>query len=155
MSRFCFKIFMENLKIVFSTTNAILFTGIAAFHYYWSFGGKYGYKAVLPEIETSGKKVFAPGKLATCLVATLFLCVALGFFLISIKSTFVSASSTSYFLYTIAAATFIRAIGDFKYVGFLKKKSQSLFAINDTKYYSPLCLFMAVSSVFIETQLLA
>jgi hypothetical protein len=145
---------MENLKIVFAVTNSILFTGIAAFHYYWSFGGKYGYKAVLPEIETTEKKAFSPGKFATFLVATLFLCVAIGFFSISIKSTFVSASSTSYFLYTIGVVTLIRAIGDFKYVGFFKRRSQTLFAINDSKYYSPLCLFMAVSSIFIETQLL-
>lgn len=139
---------MEILKTVFSYINAGAFFGVACFHYYWAFGGKYGYKAVLPEFPNN-KKVFAPSHSITFIVATLFLIIAIGFFLIGRYPIVITTSAPSYFLYGLTGLTFIRAIGDFKYVGFFKKKSKSLFAINDTKYYSPLCLYIALSTAYI------
>ena len=43
----------------------------------------------------------------------------------------------------------IRAIGDFKYVGFSKKVKGSLFAENDGRYYSPLCLVVSGIAFFV------
>jgi hypothetical protein len=140
---------MEILKTVFSYVNAFIFISISCFHYYWAFGGKYGYKAVLPESESTNKKVFIPGKFATFIVATLFLLIATGFFLIGQHPIVISTAIPSYFLYTMVGFTFMRAVGDFKYVGFFKKKSSTLFAINDAKYYSPLCLYIALTTAYI------
>ena len=139
---------MEILKTVFSYINASTFFVVACFHYYWAFGGKYGYKAVLPEFPNN-KKVFTPSHSITFIVATLFLIIAIGFFLIGRYPIFIITSIPPYFLYGLAGITFIRAIGDFKYIGFFKKKSNTLFAINDTKYYSPLCLYIALSCIYI------
>ena len=38
----------------------------------------------------------------------------------------------------------IRAIGDFNFLGFFKKRKNTPFAIYDTIYFSPLCLVFGV-----------
>jgi hypothetical protein len=50
----------------------------------------------------------------------------------------------------IPAIFLIRAIGDFKYVGFTKKVKSSTFAELDTKFFSPLCLVIAALGFAIE-----
>jgi hypothetical protein len=44
----------------------------------------------------------------------------------------------------------IRAIGEFKYIGFFKTIKNSKFAELDTKFYSPLCLYLGISSLIIS-----
>ena len=43
----------------------------------------------------------------------------------------------------------LRAIGDFKYVGIFKTIKHSTFAQNDSKWYSPLCLFLSFVYVLV------
>ena len=50
----------------------------------------------------------------------------------------------------IAIIFFIRAIGDFKYIGFFKRIKHSKFAKLDTQYFSPLCLLIALLAIIIE-----
>lgn len=135
-----------NSRLLLSFLNAIIFFIIAGFHYYWTFGGRYGLLAAVPEIESTGRQVFMPGRLITFVVANLFLIVAVYFFCIGLQSDLISARHAFYFLTGISFITFLRAIGDFKYVGFFKKKSNTLFSRNDTSFYSPLCLFLALTS---------
>ncbi|WP_422091165.1 DUF3995 domain-containing protein [Tenacibaculum ovolyticum] len=52
-------------------------------------------------------------------------------------------------LYVVLAVFFIRSIGDFNYVGFFKKTKNTMFAKNDTNYFSPLCLFLSIIGVII------
>lgn len=125
-----------------SLLNALIFLGIAGFHYYWALGGRYGFSAALPEIEHSGRKAFIPGKLATAVVATLFLGVA--FLFAGLLP--VSAVAYHYCFWAIAGITLLRACGDFRYVGFFKKKSHTVFARYDSRYFSPLCLYLAIST---------
>ena len=56
----------------------------------------------------------------------------------------------NYGLYALAIVLIIRAIGDFKYVGFFKTVKDTPFADYDTKYYSPLCLFLGLSTLGIQ-----
>ena len=42
---------------------------------------------------------------------------------------------------------FLRAIGEFRYVGFFKRVRDTAFAKADTRFYSPLCVFIAVLSL--------
>ena len=51
----------------------------------------------------------------------------------------------------ISILFFIRAIGDFKYVGFFKKVKQTTFGEMDTTYFSPLCLVISMVGILIET----
>lgn len=50
----------------------------------------------------------------------------------------------------IAIIFLLRAMGDFNYVGFFKKVRETDFAINDSKYYSPLCLGLGLLGIAIE-----
>ena len=130
---------------ILSLLNAVIFLIIAAFYYYWASGGRYGFSAALPETDHSGRKAFIPGKPATAVVATLFLGVALLF------SGFLPLPAVvyRYGLWAVAGITALRAFGDLNYVGFFRKKRHTAFARYDRLYYSPLCLYLAISSAAI------
>lgn len=55
----------------------------------------------------------------------------------------------SYGLWIMAGIFIVRAIGDFKYVGFFKKIKHTAFGQNDTKYYSPVCLIIGVLTILL------
>jgi hypothetical protein len=135
---------MDNLFSIAQLLNTFIFTMLSGIHFYWAFGGKFGSKAVVPEM--SGEVVFKPSFLATILVAFALL---LGAWL-SWKPHLNSCNSTLiYGNLAIAIVMFIRAIGDFKYVGFFKKIKGTIFAKNDTYYYSPLCLLIWLNALYI------
>lgn len=121
----------------------ILFSFLSGLHFYWAAGGKRWLKAAIPEIK--GKPTIHPGPLATIAVAI----GLLGFGALAFFLGFAPADSIlPGFIYAgwIATAIFlIRAIGDFRYVGLFKTYRESGFARQDTRIYSPLCLFIATS----------
>ena len=51
-----------------------------------------------------------------------------------------------YGLKIIAGIFLLRAIGEFRFVGFFKKVKGTKFATLDTKYYSPLCLILSINA---------
>lgn len=131
-------------QVIFTIHFIILFF-VASLHIYWVLGGKMGSFAVLP--QTSSKEpIFMPSKLITFLVAIAFYIAAFvfghsaGFFHFSILSNYQTA-----LLIFIAIVFLIRAVGDFKYVGFAKKMKGTPFATNDSKYYSPLCFMISIT----------
>ena len=117
--------------------NAIAFTIISVFHFYWAFGGKRGINAALPQFE-GDKKVFLPSTLMTAGVAMIFLGIAV-FTLYSIKflDFHVPDFLKNYGLYCLTAGMIIRALGDFRYVGFLKTVKNTEITI--FCYYHELC----------------
>jgi glucan phosphoethanolaminetransferase (alkaline phosphatase superfamily) len=138
------------MKIIISLLLSLVFFCIAAIHFYWAFGGKLFLNAAIPTNEKSEAKVFSPSPLATLFVALIF--CALGIFVL-LKAGLVLFPlllwMSNYGLGFIAFVFFVRAIGDFKYAGFFKKTTNTLFAKMDTKYYSPLCLAVAVLTVLL------
>ncbi len=44
----------------------------------------------------------------------------------------------------------LRAMGEFKYVGFFKKVKNTEFGKLDTKYFSPLCLVIGILGIIIQ-----
>jgi magnesium-transporting ATPase (P-type) len=135
------------------TINAIIFLVIALFHIYWAFGGKFGSKSVIPEIE--GKATFNPPFLATIFVAlAMLVCSFLSIIALKpiYKGTspiFMSSKIEIYAQLALGIIFMLRAIGDFKYAGFSKKVKGTNFAKNDTKYYSPLCVLISVIAFYI------
>jgi hypothetical protein len=135
---------MNNIFSIAQFLNTLIFLIISGFHFYWVFGGKFGSKAVVP--ETSGKAAFKPSVLATIMVALAMLVGAWLSWKPNLNNHNIS------FIYgnlAIAIVMLIRAIGDFKYVGFFKKIKGTLFAQNDTRYYSPLCLLISLNAFYI------
>ena len=123
---------------------------ISIIHVYWAFGGRWGVEVALPIKKGSQEPVFVPRKIGTLLVAFLLVVAA---FLLFIKGVYLrNVQEFNFFSLgcTVCATIFlIRAIGDFKYVGFFKKIKHSQFARNDTRFYSPLCLLIAVVYLFV------
>ncbi len=118
---------------------------LAFLHLYWAFGGRWGSSAVIPTIPSaSSKPLFQPGMSATLVVA-----VALLFAATLVVGRvgwvgFLPMWMTAWGVWGIAAVFLLRAIGEFRYVGFFKRVNGTAFARLDTLIYSPLCLLMAV-----------
>jgi len=92
-----------------------------------------------------------PGLFATIMVALVLLTFAL-FILIKagLLQTTLPTWLQQYGLYILAGLFIIRAIGDFKYVGFTKKLKGTKFALMDTKWYSPLCLGIGILLILLQ-----
>ncbi len=111
---------------------------LAAIHVYWACGGKWGSDAAIPRGE-SGARTINPGTGATLAVAALlsiaaWIAIGLG----------IPHDTRIWLLRAMAAVFALRAIGDFRYVGFFKRQKGTVFAWWDTRLYSPLCAAMAV-----------
>lgn len=121
-----------------------ILTLISGLHIYWAFGGRWGGSAVLPS-KPGGGNLFTPGMKETLVVAVMVMAAAL---LLLAQSDLLTAyppdNYTKWGCLICAFVFLIRTVGDFKYIGFTKSIKGTAFAINDTRYYSPLCLFLAV-----------
>jgi Protein of unknown function (DUF3995) len=135
---------MNNIFSILQLINTIIFLIISGFHFYWAFGGKFGSQAVIPQME--GKMAFQPPVLATIFVA---LAMLIGAYLSWIPYGKTDNKILIYGNLAIGIVFLIRAIGDFKYVGFFKKVKGSLFTENDSRYYSPLCLVVSGIAFFV------
>lgn len=115
---------------------------IALLHYYWAFGGTYGIHAAIPVKD--GAPAFTPGKVLTFMVA----CLVAGLAVLAIQLVHpwpFAEAYAPYIGYFVSIVFIVRAIGDFKHVGLFKKVYNSPFSTLDTRYFSPLCLFLGVA----------
>jgi len=118
--------------IVLASIIATVFGFLGLLHFYWTVRGVSGSGAAIPEID--GTPAFKPTKAATATVGLVLLGTA-AIVLLQVK-----------LLLTFAAAVLLlRAIGDFRLVGFFKRVRESRFARLDTLLYSPLCLALSAA----------
>ncbi|MGJ8682448.1 DUF3995 domain-containing protein [Paraglaciecola sp.] len=115
---------------------------VAFSHFYWAFGGKHGLMSAGPRLE--GDKDFIPSSTLIFVVAVMLL--GLSVLAIQLVSPLELLKNYIHYIgYLVSAIFIIRAIGDFKYIGFFKKVYNSNFAKLDTKYFSPLALLLGIS----------
>jgi len=138
------------LKILIGLFLSSIFVVLAAIHVYWAFGGKGGSAAAIPT-RLNNKPVINPG-VVDCLVVAFGLFCFGAFVLMRSGIIFFSLPQWlfNYGLWAISAIFLLRAIGEFRYVGCFKKIKNTQFGRMDTKYYSPLCLLIAVLTVVLE-----
>jgi glucan phosphoethanolaminetransferase (alkaline phosphatase superfamily) len=127
----------------------IVYAVIALIHFYWLFGEKWLDKA-LPTDE-NGKRVLNPRKFETIIV-TLGLLLFAFYYLLKIELFEVEVPKliTKYSGWIISTIFIIRAIGDFKYVGFFKKIKNTKFAEFDTKYFTFISLIIGLIGIIID-----
>lgn len=138
------------MKNLLGSIVCLLLIAISLLHFYWALGGRKWADVVLPKIAGSNQVAFKAGYWATVVAALVF-----GMFAIAIAAkTFfpisrIPDSWTNVTVWVIAGAFLLRAVGDFKYVGFGKKIHSTDFAAYDTKIYTPLSLFIGLMTVTI------
>ena len=138
------------MKLLVAAILSLIFLLLAGLHIYWGFGGKSGTAATIPTKENN-KPVITPGPIACFVVGISLLSFGI---LVLIKADIILFALAgwllNYGLWVIAAIFLLRAIGDFKYVGFFKKVKATRFGEMDSKYYSPLCLVVGGLCVILE-----
>lgn len=118
----------------------ILLNIISFFHIYWAFGGKVGLDKVLPTKD--GVRLLNPTRALTFFVGIVLFGFSGAAYLLYFDTA--SLGIVVYIGWMLSAIFFIRAIGEFNAIGFFKKIKNTEFAEYDTKYFSPLCLFLGV-----------
>lgn len=131
-------------------TSGFIFLVLSLLHVYWAFGGVYDLGGVIPT-KSNESKVFKAPPFLTFLVAVFLFLVALVYADSAevYKVSFLPEFLKEFGLIIFASIFIIRAIGDFKYVGFFKKIKGTQFAKNDSKYFSPLCVFLGIAGILI------
>jgi len=119
---------------------------LAGVHLYWAAGGKAGKSAAVP--AANGRPVIKPSAFGTAMVAV-GLCamaalLALRIGWLNLPALANDSGLVKIGVWLIAAVFALRAIGDFRYVGFFKRIRGSRFARLDTLAYSPLCVCLAL-----------
>ena len=128
----------------------VIFTSLGFIHFYWLLGGKWGLEKVIPTKDNQLNTLSIP-KFATLLVGLVLVLFGL---LYLVKTGLVNLEIpnwiTNYGYGIIPAIFILRAVGDFKYVGFFKKIRNTKFAKADSKLFSPLCLTVGIIGILIQ-----
>ncbi len=132
------------MTLVIGVITAIIFFLLSALHVLLAVITLPGtLRALIPEIN--GRPAFVPSKAGTLLVALgLGICSALVLGQVGLLDSILPGKIYQAGTVCLAIVLALRAIGDFRLVGFFKKVRNSTFAKLDTWLYSPLCALLAV-----------
>lgn len=128
---------------------AIIFTILAIIHFNWTIGGTWGYEQALPTNE-QGERILNPRKIDCFIVGVALLILAILYLshldIISIELPhWINITQ----LWAVPIIFILRAMGEFKYVGFFKKVKHTTFGRMDTLLFSPLCLVIALLGAWV------
>lgn len=130
-----------------------IFIGIAAIHFYWAFGGRKWSELALPTRSDSPEiPLFKPRIIETLIVTIGFLVFAwiIGMKVQLVPPVWLTQTYVTYAVFGITLIFLVRAVGEFRYVGFFKRIKNTPFGQMDTLYYSPLCLFITIITLIIN-----
>lgn len=128
----------------------MIFFILGGIHFNWVFGGEFGFAEALPTKE-NGERILNPRKIDSAIVGIGLSAFALFYFLRSgIVDYDLPEWLLKYAAWIVPSIFTLRAIGDFKYVGFFKKIKSTVFGKWDTKLFSPLCLLIVILAIIIQ-----
>jgi hypothetical protein len=132
------------MKLTLSILLTIILSSLSLLHVYWAAGGQWGFDKALPTTE-DGVRILNPKTIDSIIVGIGLSLFAL-FYLHSANLVVISFPGwiTKIGLWLIPIIFSLRAIGDFKYIGFFKQIKTTEFAQLDTVFYSPLCVTIAL-----------
>ncbi len=130
---------------------AIVYAALAALHVYWAVGGLgLGSAAVIP--TDGGRPLGSPSRLATIAVAAALAAASVTVLLrVGLLSGPVPPGWVRAATFVLGAVFILRAIGDFHWVGFFKTVRTTQFAVNDTRFYSPLCVALGLTVLWLAS----
>ncbi len=123
---------------------------LSGIHFYWAFGGKWGFEEALPT-NLNGNAMLKPNTLSCLMVAAglllmaLFYGLQLGFIPVNLPSWIVTYGG-----WILPSIFLLRTLGDFKYVGIFKKVKTTGFARRDNAYFIPICTFLFVAGYWVQ-----
>jgi hypothetical protein len=125
-----------------------IFLSLCLLHIYWALRPRNPSAAVVPLRE--GKPLFTPTPAATLLVAlALLVCALLVLGMLGMVRFGLPDWPFRIGVWGVALAFVLRAIGDFRYLGLFKTVRDTAFARNDSWFYSPLCIVIAITCVML------
>ena len=139
------------MNVAIPVALTVVLATLSAIHVYWAVTGSTAGRGTIPEVD--GKPLFTPSRSATLLVAALLLVAA--FIAASRGQLIVPAGAGSLVHWAAIAAGVVfllRAVGEFRYVGFFKRRHGTRFATLDTWLFSPLCAFIGLAFVYVATR---
>lgn len=136
--------------MVLSILLSIIFIVLGLLHFNWVIGGEFGFAESLPTRD-SGERVLNPKKMDSAIVAIGL--TAFGIFYL-LKSGLINYDLPTWILkyggWIIPNIFILRAIGEFRYVGFFKRIKTTSFGKLDTKFISPMCLAIGIIGIIIQ-----
>lgn len=135
---------MSLVITILSSVLALVFLVLGGFHFLWVAGVKYGLASAIP-VKPGDKPTLKPGKFATLLVGLALTSIA-GFYVLQSGVIEVTGWELPIKIasWAIPILFTLRAIGEFKYVGFFKRVKGTQFSKMDTRLFSPLCLTIGI-----------
>lgn len=137
-------------SIILSSIEVIIFLALSGIHFNWAFGGSFGFDKALPTKE-DGTRILNPKRKDSAIVGLGLLLFAIYYMIIR---RFIQIELPNWIInyagWIIPSIFIMRAIGDFKYVGFFKKIKSTIFGKFDSKYFSPLCFFIGAVGIIIK-----
>src|SRR5215216_6598662 len=136
----------HTIALSIGISTAAVFVSLGLLHVYWALGRSSPSAAVIP--IHAGKPLFTPTPAVTLLVAlALLVCALLVLGMLGILRFGLPDWPFRIGVWGVAAAFLLRAIGDFRYLGLFKTVRDTAFARNDSWFYSPLCVVIAINCV--------
>jgi hypothetical protein len=130
---------------------ATIFATLSLFHIYWAAGGTFGKAPTIPTV--TGKRSFDPSPLGTILVA---LALLIAMFIVIGQLGGLGAAIPKWVFrwgsWSICIVFLLRAVGEFRLVGFFKQVRDTEFAYWDTMLFSPLCLVIAIMAFIVANK---
>ncbi|MBC7796977.1 MAG: DUF3995 domain-containing protein [Pyrinomonadaceae bacterium] len=137
------------MKNILGILLAAIFAFLSLLHFYWAAGGRFGITTVIPKV--GGEPIFSPSLTATLTVAiALFVAMLTVLGQIGLLGETIPKWIFRWATFGIASLFLLRAVGDFKLLGFFKQVNDTGFAFWDSFLFSPLCLFIAVAAFLIN-----
>lgn len=133
-------------------TVCAVFLALALWHFKMAFHSSLiGESSAVPSV--GGKPLFVPSRGATIAVGVVLLLFAV---LVAgtagLVSLWLPRRVLAWLSYALALGLLVRAVGDFRYVGFFKRVRGSPFAGMDTFVYSPLCPALSIGVALVARQ---
>lgn len=138
------------MGFILGTINAMILITLSGLHFFWATGGTWGFDNALPTTK-EGNRILNPKKLDCGIIAIGLLIFAFLFMIrIDLLEIELQPQILTYSIWIIIAIFIVRSIGDFRYVGFTKKLTDTNFAELDSKLYSPLCLAIGLIGLIVH-----
>lgn len=139
---------MPSLSSFVGPAVVAVLVALSVLHVYWGFGGRLAWLSVLPEVES--RPLFVPTAAQSFAVAVglaiaaLILGASAGLISVPVSNGLLRIGS-----YGVATVFALRAIGEFRHVGFFKRNRGTRFARMDSLLFSPLCVLIAAGALLV------